>query len=123
MGSMSDDMLIAFVRARLDDDELVAKRAGGAPWCHIALPSRLPWRPWSRWRSGVRAAGGEVVARASSLHAGHIAAHSPARIQHEVAAKRRILDEIQDGRLSEEVAELLAQSYDDHPDYRREWAP
>ncbi|WP_326565092.1 DUF6221 family protein [Amycolatopsis rhabdoformis] len=127
------DDLIAFLRARLDEDERIAKTADPGPW---------------------HADGGgihkghttdEVVDYAGD-NAEHIARHDPARVLAEVAAKRLIIElhqpdhkqrdcgtcmsrkiGYQEDWIEEEwpckTLCLLALPYADHPDYREEWRP
>ncbi|WP_049566833.1 DUF6221 family protein [Streptomyces sp. SBT349] len=131
--------LIAFVRARLDEDEARARAAAqdGAEWQHdghaiVALPER------------------DLVALGSQdyiepEHARHITRHDPARVLAEVDAKRRIAKLYEDHeRLDRETFEAegqharslsslraaywdacrhLALPYASHPDYRQEWKP
>jgi hypothetical protein len=122
---MSDD-LISFLRARLNEDERVARAAKPGPW---------------------RADGGSVYATHPTDEvvdytesAGHIARHDPARVLHEVEAKRRIIEEHRqemlgwcetcdvpgDAKGSEigcPTVRFLALPYADHPDYRQDWTP
>lgn len=147
---MIDDLL-AFLRARLDEDEQTAQRAtarqrGGGSWtCHD---------------SGVYDASGlTVVKRLVPVHQEHIARHDPARVLAEVGAERLIIapyvaaleeraplrermravietDADAFGRLHRQESELieterrfrpavqaLALPYAGHPDYREEWRP
>jgi hypothetical protein len=136
--------LVDFLRARLAEDERVAR----------AVPADLghSWSdpgPWVMAGSG----GGreaEVAKAADALEmplaeavAHHIARHDPARVLAEVEAKRRILDDVlptmQADELriagewgvgsdpvreaSDDLLSLLALPYADHPDYRDEWRP
>ncbi len=129
------DDLVQWLRAMLDDDEQIARRAtarqpGGESWVYGS--------------EGVRASSGLGVAtRAVPVHGEHIARHDPARVLREIEAKRRILNEIvprmnqMDDQLeaefgtpsnpdpyeSENLLRLLALPYADRPNYREEWAP
>ncbi|GAA3027359.1 DUF6221 family protein [Streptosporangium longisporum] len=141
------DDLIEFLRARLDDDEQMAR---AATWCEEAgvwhaKPTPYGARGWPgpRWfiedalEDGVishvdpQASDDEDVAR-------HIARHDPDRVLREVAAKRRILDMHGDDQhycVYDEAGtngwsgapcltvRLLALSYPGHRDYREEWRP
>jgi hypothetical protein len=123
------DDVVAFVRARLDEDEAAAKAAWGIEW---------------DWRYVAQPFG----ERPSIAHTVHIARHDPARVLREVEAKRAILDRHMphetafDGLAcnwcSEDVddrpqiakerwpcpdARDLAAVWNDHPDYRQEWKP
>jgi hypothetical protein len=129
------DDLVAFLRARLDEDEQVA-RATPYPW------------PWAEdedevghvWAEGLNL----VVKDAYPENARHIARWDPARVLAEVEAKRRILDEVvpevdgmderingewgigsiaEDDYASVPLLKLLALPYAAHPDYREEWRP
>lgn len=119
------DDLIAFVTARLDEDEAAAQEAASRPL-------------GPAWDDGTRLT---AVAR-------HIARHDPARVLREIAAKRVILarwefaaNQVAVGAVNEAAGygpadpgwplradshELdvrsLAVAWNDHPDYRPEWA-
>jgi hypothetical protein len=110
---MAADDLVAFITARLDEDERCARGAErnsvGAEWTAVDL------------QSGYDARMDE-----------HIARHDPARVLREVAAKRRILaaaaeysPELEHGDNGEWAFDLvvreLAAAWSDHPDYRAEW--
>ena len=132
---MTDD-LVAFLRARLDDDEQVARAATPGPWM------------WIAGRVYQEAELGRVVVPTDDLDRGlvepedlkHIARHDPARVLREVDAKRQILNAYEwalahphkddetgywvrkgeTSTLAEDVR-LLASVYADHPDFRDEW--
>jgi hypothetical protein len=140
--------LIAFLNARLDEDEAAAKdasgsdwRPGGSVWMMRAHPSEVQM---------VRTDAGLAVIHddgsPSDAEAIHIARHDPARVLREVAAKRRIVGELAnevntidadrdgwtgvhdrdlaaDPLLGEVMLRTVAAIYSDHPDYRQEWAP
>lgn len=141
--SMQPDDLVAFIEARLRDDQEAAEA--------IDVPD---WRSESSWMSELinplpsqrRAYDGQFpLITAEDVE--HIARHDPARVLREVQAKRRLLDaifryeakidgewgcchsaeEIRAGACSEvdevEALTLLAQPYSDHPDFRPEWSP
>jgi hypothetical protein len=115
------DALIAFLRARLDEDERVARTADEA------------WDPddyeWQDLDEGPRR---------------HIGRHDPARVLAEVDAKRETLtfcEHLLETKRAQEAADelseyslgraqagghmlrLLALPYASHPDYREEWRP
>ena len=125
--------LIAFLTARLDEDEAAAKAAWGVEW---------------DWRYVAQPFG----ERPSIAHTVHIARHDPARILREVEAKRAIVGiyagtlalvehplVIKEGQFAGKInardyldakrelavlkpaVEALAAVYRDHPDYRQEW--
>lgn len=124
MNTITSD-LIAFIAARLDEDERAALAA--SPW------------PWSlnEEHDTVLAVDGEVVAEAFALSsnqlrktAEHIARHDPARVLREVKAKRATIESHRwhgpDGCEENQFCPLLtamAAAYADHADYRAEWAP
>ncbi|MCT2591120.1 DUF6221 family protein [Streptomyces sp. N2-109] len=139
--------LTAFLRARLDEDEAVARKAKPGPWradggsVYAAHPTD------------------EVVDYARDNSAPHIARHGPARVLREVEAKKRMVTAYEyalemktanaanyqawvnnDAPPYPEAAEgtdeqrreipglahalrLLTLPYADHPDYREEWLP
>lgn len=137
------DDLVAFLRARLDEDEQIARDATGGPWVdefsavtgHCVLPpDALDAR--------------EYVAKTQLLaalpDARHIARHDPARVLREVEAKRQLLDRHKPGRYGEcvtcdvgaqscgccgwgdfpcDTVRLLALPYAAHGDYREAWKP
>jgi hypothetical protein len=143
---MSDD-LIAFLRARLDEDEAIARGATVGPWRvndeafaeTIYGPSNEAVVAGGRW-------GGEAPVFDSTEDAIHIARHDPARVLAEVEAKRELLKLhrsvgrrstgsgggiVEDCQICDHfpaqypcaTLRLLALPYVDHPDYRQEWRP
>lgn len=142
---MTDD-LVAFLRARLDEDE----RAALGTLDPLTVIGRHRGKTEQRWRvteSGrgiIDADGGRLRARdVFPAEAEHIARHDPTRVLAEVDAKRRILDEVVpevaglEARIDGEwgvgtvttdgaddmLLRLLALPYANHPDYQTEWAP
>lgn len=140
--------LVAFLRARLDDDEQAARAAMGinlmAAWRRGKPVARWEYRPDSGaiWDGPT----GEVqralrVRFTWAAEAQHIVRHDPVRVLAEVDAKRRMLTAITtdvQGMAELIVSEwgeggyesvpgkllcLLALPYAAHPDYRLEWAP
>lgn len=131
--------LLAFVKARLDDDTAIALAASPGPW-HLNAE-----------RTEVIAVDEEPVAEAFALGsnqlratAEHIARHDPTRVLREVEARRRVVARHQlerrwdgdaiCGRCSVPQAGAyqtwpcpdlrdLASAWSTHPDYRAEWAP
>jgi hypothetical protein len=132
VGAVIDEM-IAFVAARLDEDEAAAKSAAAetaAGWftgtsedsdersvCYTG-PSTL--HPGSMWDY-------DIADRVPQAAAAHIARHDPARALREVAAKRAILLQWEHSppgspALTNALYQLAA-VYSDHPGYRPEWKP
>jgi hypothetical protein len=139
---VSDD-LIAFVLARLDEDEAIARKLAGWPhWHHTpAVTAHGPV---------ILIAAGEddeidvaSVERELPEVATHIARYDPARALREVAAKRARIERHkraitaggtspssfvcgQDDGYAEACLDSIrddAAVWSDHPDYRAEWAP
>lgn len=133
------DELIAFVAARLDQEEAIARAAAS-----VAGPD-WTWDPDSR-DGYLRTPDGTIMADALHVEDDqfrpHVARHDPARVLRDVAAGRRLLanyEEIalpdpdaspQERALRMVVAEVVrmlildrAAVWCDHPDYRQEWAP
>jgi hypothetical protein len=106
--------LIAFITARLDEDEAAANAAAPGPW--------------SRSGPYVGAEPGIIVQARFSEDAAHIARHDPARVLREVEVGRWMLSETErwmaaaptfrDGMLRR-----IATAWSDHQDYRQEWRP
>ncbi len=108
---MSD--LVEFIRARLDEDEALARGVESS------------WRCISGTGEIVASDGKatEVCAEAHWEGVGeHIARHDPARVLREVEAKRALLD-LQASDHDSWFLPWLALPYSDHPDYRSEWSP
>ncbi|EGD23955.1 DUF6221 family protein [Prescottella equi] len=124
--------IIAFLRARLDEDEITARGAlHAAP--HTGTDDHGTWH----------ANGAEVAGEAmhfwdnptnvlTEWQASHIARHDPARALREVEAKRRILDRAEQlhddpfdtvlfTEYDETILPLMAAAYSDHPDYQPHW--
>ncbi|MFI1161411.1 DUF6221 family protein [Streptomyces sioyaensis] len=147
------EQLVAFLRARYDEDEEAARAATPGPW--EWTPEQDLWdqngptliraghdgyedRPLTTVLEGWgHDAWGMHVTEENQTH---IARHNPARVLAEVEAKRAIVDryaEVQE--MDREDAEpefaygravglgqavrLLALPYQEHPDYRPEWRP
>lgn len=126
------DDLVAFLRARLDEDEAVTREADDFDdhsWYIVqdGLGNTVGPRPQP----------GEfrIATAYYAEYAEHIARYDPARVWADVAAKRELL------RVAEAAADFaptfttgfaaklegvlrrFAVAYADHPDYRPEWAP
>lgn len=146
---MSD--IAEFLRARLDEDEKVARAATVArPWhVHTASgyhgdvtwisdsPDAVGFSEPSEVQHPVGYYDPEPVGLVSPADAAHIARHDPARVLAEVAAKRAILARLADTAppyadsrqqeihetLRDEVVPHLAAVHASHEAYRPEWAP
>lgn len=142
---VSDD-LVAFLRARLDEDEAVARAAFPAPWTRrdkiagVHGDDATPQRPF-----------GSTVADCRRVppghgwgdaNANHITRHDPGRVFAEVEAKRGVIARFETAFLDAASSDhllrsparaqlhelipvlcLLALPHADHPDYREEWRP
>ena len=142
--------LIAFLRARLDEDAAVAGAASvPSTAAHWSLDEWLGReQPHSLIAVGnathPTALGHFTADPVPTLQAQHIARHDPARVLAEVDAKRRILNECAYwiGKINESatakypypnlaergevvlpVITLLGLPYAEHPEYRDEWRP
>ena len=114
------DDLVAFLRARVAEDEARARSAAesyGDRWTADAS-------------GGVRGSIEYVsVIGEPGSPDDYVARHDPARVLREVDAKRRIVDryawlrEHGDTGDAAWILPLLAAAYADHPDYREEWRP
>lgn len=120
--------LIEFLRARLDEDEQVARAGAG----------NALWHRWEVRESSKRLPAvyveGRIYVVADEMSDGtaaHIAHWDPARVLAEIAAKRLILDEYEawvskgDGehyyaRGLRNALMMLTEAYQDHPDWTRE---
>jgi hypothetical protein len=135
---MSADLL-AFLRARLDEDEAVVRAATAGPWRHDPTKHhRLPGT--AQFEEAVFAgppgsaatciaATGETGDAQSMADAAYIARHDPVRARAEAEAKRAIVDryawlhEHGDTGGAAWVLPLLALPYSSHPDYDESWRP
>jgi hypothetical protein len=118
------DDLMAFVTARLDEDERDARAATPGPW---RIPERDPLAycvdspdgSGRICRFGDRSCGDDVH---NSLH---IVRHDPARALREVTTLRHILFMANKFSTQDRTYLLLqlADIWSDHPDYRDEWKP
>lgn len=134
------DGLIAFLRARLDEDERAARTAAepyGKRWWWNTTWGLLKGDPDDSEAVSVFSVGEDTIAAVWSEVGPHMARHDPAFVVRDVEAKRRLLDEYErmersaatslgraqlEGGLSG-VIRLLAASYDLHSDYRPHWRP
>lgn len=114
------DSLVAFLLARLDDDEHVAQAAGGEEWVGLDVDGFV------RARTPDGAFISEVV---WTDEVAHIIRHDPVRVLADVAAKRAIVKlALHVGLVSESdllyaVVAALASAWSDHPDFDERWKP
>ena len=131
---MMDD-LVAFLRARLDEEAACAQGAGGAEWSLQEHEGDTVLIYDSHGEPVVYDEGWPTPAQAA-----HIVAHGPARVLAEVESKRQIIRRYEEqesapGRDENDegingliaglyvATQVLALPYADHPDYREEWRP
>lgn len=141
--------LVAFLRARLDEDERAARAATSGPWRYDADKMwNLPGMHFGEEFIGAGPVGKAICVAGtgpaddpqSMADAAFIARHDPARVLREVEAKRDVIVRCEDqamlladhmgGILTKHlvqelltVVRVLALPYADHEDYRTEWAP
>jgi hypothetical protein len=127
--------LMAFIEARLADDERLAQAITGKEWHEGSawlrdmihpLQSQLIDRP-------------HFIPMITEEDIRHIARHDPARVLREVAAKRGLLERARRHQrwaettpasafkalatASQIMLSFMASVWSDHPDYLPEWAP
>lgn len=138
---MNDD-LVAFIRARLDEDERIAREAGGDEW--IQGEKTVDWD--DETDDEITAPSGYIMrgdddavvydeGTPSPKQATHIARFDPARVLRGVDAKRRIVascepdhyDSVGSGddttALATEVLWGIASEWSTHSHYLQEWTP
>lgn len=136
MGPAAVNDLVAFIHARLDEDEQAAKRVRQPYRLYVDNHGRISEPKRIDDLHGDRDGEYEQWADGEDRMPNDIASWSliydPARVLREVAAKRGIAEEAEaiwnsdiDGAYGRGmmILNLLALSYADHPDYREEWAP
>jgi hypothetical protein len=124
------DELLAFVHARLDDEEEVARYSGDGRWavgeCVAADDSGL-----TEWQI-TNEPGGIHTRTIGNMRANHIARHDPARTLRDVHSRRATLIRCQEEMLSGiprlvHFARMtvweMAQRWNDHDDYKESWKP
>jgi hypothetical protein len=134
--------LIAFISARLDEDEQMARAATYGVWVvgptFGARDNRVYVKPEG---FGIDTIGTCVIAGQVSntpefrANAQHIARHDPARVLREVEAKRRLVFQFEHrgnavrgaiqpstGGVWDDLLRLLALPYADHPDFQAGWS-
>lgn len=129
------DDLLAFLRARLDEDEAQASVATRGPWRAEDRPVfsgfyRVVTRDYDDEDQGDVVVSGDDVGGARRNDAQHIARYDPARVLREVEAKRELINWILRWPLRpappssvDGLLERLALPYADHEGYREEWKP
>jgi hypothetical protein len=113
----------AFLTARLDEDEAIARAASAGPWSVGGGGYEGDNDGCIEGAAGqdlIRVAGdpGGYEAVLSISDAEHIVRWNPVRVLAEIAAKRAIL-EIH----APHDSRILAAVWAGHPDYRQEWKP
>jgi hypothetical protein len=122
---MSD--LVAFLNARLDEDEATAKASVMPEW----MISESGEFGYIVAAVGTETTGESIADAWQEDVAVHIARHDPARVLREVEAKRAMLAELTRWPFDYRpgcndpirlFVHLLAAPYSDHPDWRAQWA-
>ncbi len=136
--------LMAFLRARLDEDERIAQAVLGAPWVRredvagVHADDATADRPKGSAVADCRRVPGGYEHGVALAE--HIVRHQPSRVLADVAARRAILNLYEEPEASAalpdsanrftssiqrhvmgEVLPHLALPYASHPDYREEW--
>lgn len=140
--------LVAFVRARLAEDEERAQQLDGETWYQVtrvggeynyAVVTNRPDDIYPVMAD----CGAEDGVSMSEERAEHVARWDPARVLREVAAKRQLVEEYVNASVCadtekddeirnewevvastrEAVVRVLAAVHEEHPDYRQEWRP
>lgn len=124
--------IVAFLLARLAEDEQVARAATPGGWFWDAeaecfsTSARTESLDDHSWPATVVGAIGEHTSGfvlVEATDAAHITRFDPARVLAEVEAKRRIIEHEDHWAEDDRVLHLLALPYREHPDYRPAWAP
>ena len=119
--------LIAFLKARLDEDEATAKASVMPEW----IISESGEFGYIVAAVGTETTGESIADAWQEDVAVHIARHDPARVLREVEAKRAMLAELTRWPFDYRpgcndpirlFVHLLAAPYSDHPDWRAQWA-
>jgi hypothetical protein len=126
MESTQKVSLAAFLNARLEEDEALARQAAqvaGPDWTwETEVPEGCDYPT-----DYIKTPDGTLLLDTMGGIEGvapHVALHDPARTLRDVEAKRRMLEELDLSYPDEEhMIRLLAAVYSDHPDYDPEWAP
>ncbi|MEU3161810.1 DUF6221 family protein [Streptomyces griseoincarnatus] len=147
------DDLVQWLRAQLDEDERMARAAGGEAWQwehgygDMCNDRTCPYGELATDEAVIMQVHGFDVRQDDRQVADHIAAHDPARVLSEIDAKRRLVDlhtkdEYYDGCVicdngnnscgcmsgwhwtyPCDTLKILALPYADRPGYREEWRP
>ncbi|MGW2933965.1 DUF6221 family protein [Streptomyces sp. NPDC001156] len=140
------DELVRWLGVQLDADERIARAAVGAPW-EASVPNMIHLSAAAqRERPALRSLR-YVASTERAEYQRHIAAHDPARVLHEIGAKRKVVNLHRairspqpDGITNLDCStcggeetlspswpcptiRLLASVYADRPGYREEWRP
>ncbi|MFD5089349.1 DUF6221 family protein [Amycolatopsis thailandensis] len=138
---MNLDELIAWLRRQIDDDEEIARAAGASRWRASSEETGDGHNVYFALSAEDEADSFASTYGAEADKAEHIVRHEPVRVLADVAAKRRILDEVvpkinaMDDKIEDEwgdggegphdeawlLARLLALPYADRPGYCEAW--
>jgi hypothetical protein len=138
------DELMAFVHARLDEEEAIAQAATPGPWAYDPSKEWYDGDDFITMTNGQEFVGygdpspfrgaicitGEAGHVQSMKDAEHIARHDPARVLRDIQARRRTLVRCQEELLSgnprllhfaEQTVWDMAQRWADHDDFKEGW--
>ena len=128
------DALVAFTKARLDEAERTIYREGTPPhgviaWLTYNQPDgSMGYTTVAHGDSGVWVADGKELPEPASV----LVVYDPKRALRDIAAKRAVVAEYEASvrsvgeglsRTRRNLVLALAAVWEDHPDYRAEWAP
>jgi hypothetical protein len=122
------DELVRWLGEQLDEDERIARAATLGPWVQSGIGDYGWTVDFGRPGAGVETADTEQ----GFADADFIAAHNPARVLHEINAKRRVISSLQHllrgedpfvSSIADDSLRLLAEPYADRPGYRDQWRP
>ncbi|MGP3960345.1 DUF6221 family protein [Nonomuraea sp. 3N208] len=140
------DEQMAFVHARLDEDEQIARAATPGPWSYDPSNEWYDGDDFVTMTNGQEFVGyggpspfrgaicitGEAGHAQSMKDAEHIARHDPARVLRDVQARRKTLLRCQEEVLSgiprlvwfaKQTVWEMAQRWADHDDFDEDWQP
>lgn len=125
---MSD--LVEFLRARLDEDEEIARHASPGPWHCTSDPLGMHIENGDGLGRIVMRSGADRADARGWSNIEHIARHDPSRALAEVAAKRQVVTAYEASSAPFLAAQRpglwmavksLATAYSDHPDFAAAW--
>jgi hypothetical protein len=138
------DDLVEWLRAQLDEDERIARAAGGAAWEELPVSGWVHTSPLPDTEWQPPGYDHHVASAPLPVDRAHIVRHDPARVLREIDGKRQILRALENAEVAlrnteprEDPHDLvkgatnglrtavrtLALPYADRPGYRDAWRP